>query len=239
MEFFDKNGVRTGGSARSRRHAAEKGSQPQAATPSSDLEVLKLTWKTWIVNSWVSGVLFAWHSLLYADFRKCQQLFWFEFVYIAFWLYIITNYLYKFLCMLFNRFPNLNHRSQKLFTRIRQIRQLPLHFSKKLREDSPNLHFHAASASRSAWRVPRAQRGECLAFSAPLERRLCIFTQLNGASKRGSTVCSKWYSHSHLTTKLQMRLWKEGSVFSLSWTARQKTEIDRLLKPTQPFAPPG
>ncbi|MBQ4180386.1 MAG: hypothetical protein II615_06425, partial [Ruminococcus sp.] len=42
MEFFDKNGVRTGGSARLRRHAAEKGSQPQAATPSSDLEVLKL-----------------------------------------------------------------------------------------------------------------------------------------------------------------------------------------------------
>ena len=53
------------------------------------------------------------------------------------------------------------------------------------------MHFHAASASRSAWRVPRAQRGECLAFSAPLERRLCIITQLNGASKRGSTVCSK------------------------------------------------
>ena len=182
MEFFDKNGVRTGGIARSRRHAAEKGSQPQAATPSSDLEVLKLTWKTWIVNSWVSGVLFAWHSLLYADFRKCQQLFWFEFVYIAFWLYIITNYLYKFLCMLFNRFPNQNHRSQKLFTRIRQIRQLPLHFPKncvRIRQTCISM------------RVPRAQRGECLALNAPLERRLYIFTQLNGASRRGSTVCSK------------------------------------------------
>lgn len=110
--------------------------------------------------------------------------------------------------MLFNRFPNLNHRSQKLFTRIRQIRQLPLHFPKNC--------VRIRQTCISMRRVPRAQRGECLAFSAPLERRLCIITQLNGASKRGSTVCSKKYSHSHLTTKLQMHLWKEGSVFSLS-----------------------
>ena len=77
--------------------------------------------------------------------------------------------------MLFNRFPNLNHRSQKLFTRIRQIRQLPLHFPKNC--------VRIRQTCISMRRVPRAQRGECLAFSAPLERRLCIFTQLNGASK--------------------------------------------------------
>ena len=164
--------------------------------------------------------------------------------------------------MLFNRFPNLNHRSQKLFTRIRQIRQLPLHFPKncvRIRQTCISMRrvpraqrgeclaLSVASASRSARRVPRVQRafGEKALYyhsaerrvktridrllkptqpfpphnqasNARLERRLYIFTQLNGASKRGSPVCSNQHSHSHLTAKRQTRLWREGSVFSLS-----------------------
>lgn len=79
--------------------------------------------------------------------------------------------------MLFNRFPNLNHRSQKLFTRIRQIRQLPLHFPKNC--------VRIRQTCISMRRVPRAQRGECLALSAASASR-------------------------------SARLWREGSVFSLS-----------------------
>ena len=110
-------------------------------------------------------------------------------------------------------------------------------FSKKLREDSPNLHFHAASASHSAWRVPRAQRGECLALSAPLERRLCIFTQLNGASKQGKTATSNQHSHSHLTAKHQTHLWQDSCLFQLNRTARQNADSHLSQNNTAIFTP--
>lgn len=68
--------------------------------------------------------------------------------------------------MLFNRFPNLNHRSQKLFTRIRQIRQLPLHFPKNC--------VRIRQTCISMRRVPRVQRafGEKALYFHSAERRV-------------------------------------------------------------------
>ena len=141
--------------------------------------------------------------------------------------------------MLFDKIPNQNQRSQKSFTRIRQIRQLPLCFPKncvRIRQNCISmrqvprvqrafgekaLHFHSAKR-RVKMRNDRLLKPtqsfppHSQTPTAPLERRLCIFTQLNGASRRGSTVCSNQHSHSHLTTKLQTRVWKDGSIFSLS-----------------------
>ena len=141
--------------------------------------------------------------------------------------------------MLFNRFPNQNHRYQKLFTRIRQIRQLPLFFPKncvRIRQTCISmrrvprvqrafgekaLHFHSAER-RVKTRNDRLLKPtqsfppHNQASNALLERRLYIFTQLNGVSKQGITATSKQHSHSHLTAKHQTRFWKDGSVFSLS-----------------------
>ena len=120
------------------------------------------------------------------------------------------------------------------------------------------MHFHAASASRSAWRVPRVQRAfgeKALYFhsakrrvktridrllkitqpfsphsqtpTAPLERMLCIFTQLNGVSKQGITATSKQHSHSHLTAKHQTRLWQDSCLFQPNRTARQNADSHR------------
>ncbi len=130
--------------------------------------------------------------------------------------------------MLFNRFPNLNHRSQKLFTRIRQIRQLPLHFPKNC--------VRIRQTCISMRRVPRAQRGECLAFSAPLERRLCIFTQLNGASKNRDRPSAQTNTAIRTSRLNAIHAVGKTAVYfnPTEWRVKTRTVID--LKPTQPFS---
>ncbi|MBQ2486738.1 MAG: hypothetical protein II517_00175, partial [Ruminococcus sp.] len=70
-----------------------------------------------------------------------------------------------------------------------------------------------------------------------MERRLCIFTQLNGASKRGSTVCSKKYSHFPSSQPNAKRTFGKTAVYfnPTEWRVKTRTVID--LKPTQPFSP--
>ena len=118
--------------------------------------------------------------------------------------------------MLFNRFPNLNHRSQKLFTRIRQIRQLPLHFPKNC--------------------VRIRQTCKCLALSAPLERRLCIFTQLNGASKNRDRPSAQTNTAIRTSRLNAIHAVGKTAVYfnPTEWRVKTRTVID--LKPTQPFS---
>ena len=184
--------------------------------------------------------------------------------------------------MLFNRFPNLNHRSQKLFTRIRQIRQLPLHFPKncvRIRQTCISMRrvpraqrgeclaLSVASASRSARRVPRVQRAfgeKALYFhsakrrvktridrllkkiqpfsphnqasNAPLERRLCIFTQLNGASKNRDRPSAQTNTAIRTSRLNAIHAVGKTAVYfnPTEWRVKTRTVID--LKPTQPFS---
>ena len=68
---------------------------------------------------------------------------------------------------------------------------------------------------------------------------LCVFQKTAWGFAKLAFPCGECLALSAASASRSARLWREGSVFSLSWTARQKTEIDRLLKPTQPFAPHG
>ena len=161
--------------------------------------------------------------------------------------------------MLFNRFPNLNHRSQKLFTRIRQIRQLPLHFPKNC--------VRIRQTCISMRRVPRAQRafGEKALYyhsakrrvktridrllkkiqpfsphnqasNAPLERRLCIFTQLNGASKNRDRPSAQTNTAIRTSRLNAIHAVGKTAVYfnPTEWRVKTRTVID--LKPTQPFS---
>ena len=114
--------------------------------------------------------------------------------------------------MLFNRFPNLNHRSQKLFTRIRQIRQLPLCFPKNC--------VRIRQTCISMRRVPRAQR----AFG---EKALHFHSAERRVKKQRSTVCSNQHSHSHLTAKRHTRRWKDSCLFQPNRMARQNADSHR------------
>ncbi|MBQ1974914.1 MAG: hypothetical protein II224_03815, partial [Ruminococcus sp.] len=172
---------------------------------------------------------------------------------------IITNYLYKFLCMLFNRFPNLNHRSQKLFTRIRQIRQLPLHFPKncvRIRQTCISmrrvprvqrafgekaLYYHSAKR-RVKTRIDRLLKKiqpfspHNQASNAPLERRLCIFTQLNGASKNRDRPSAQTNTAIRTSRLNAIHAVGKTAVYfnPTEWRVKTRTVID--LKPTQPFS---
>ena len=160
--------------------------------------------------------------------------------------------------MLFNRFPNLNHRSQKLFTRIRQIRQLPLHFPKncvRIRQTCISmrvpraqrafgekaLHFHSAKR-RVKTRIDRLLKKiqpfspHNQASNAPLERRLCIFTQLNGASKNRDRPSAQTNTAIRTSRLNAIHAVGKTAVYfnPTEWRVKTRTVID--LKPTQPFS---
>ena len=161
--------------------------------------------------------------------------------------------------MLFNRFPNLNHRSQKLFTRIRQIRQLPLHFPKncvRIRQTCISmrrvpraqrafgkkaLYFHSAKR-RVKTRIDRLLKKiqpfspHNQASNAPLERRLCIFTQLNGASKNRDRPSAQTNTAIRTSRLNAIHAVGKTAVYfnPTEWRVKTRTVID--LKPTQPFS---
>ena len=161
--------------------------------------------------------------------------------------------------MLFNRFPNLNHRSQKLFTRIRQIRQLPLCFPKncvRIRQTCISmrvpraqrafgekaLYFHSAER-RVKTRIDRLLKKiqpfspHNQASNAPLERRLCIFTQLNGASKNRDRPSAQTNTAIRTSRLNAIHAVGKTAVYfnPTEWRVKTRTVID--LKPTQPFSP--
>ena len=160
--------------------------------------------------------------------------------------------------MLFNRFPNLNHRSQKLFTRIRQIRQLPLHFPKncvRIRQTCISmrvpraqrafgekaLYYHSAER-RVKTRIDRLLKKiqpfspHNQASNAPLERRLCIFTQLNGASKNRDRPSAQTNTAIRTSRLNAIHAVGKTAVYfnPTEWRVKTRTVID--LKPTQPFS---
>lgn len=160
--------------------------------------------------------------------------------------------------MLFNRFPNLNHRSQKLFTRIRQIRQLPLHFPKncvRIRQTcfsmrvpraqrafgEKALYYHSAKR-RVKTRIDRLLKKiqpfspHNQASNAPLERRLCIFTQLNGASKNRDRPSAQTNTAIRTSRLNAIHAVGKTAVYfnPTEWRVKTRTVID--LKPTQPFS---
>ena len=160
--------------------------------------------------------------------------------------------------MLFNRFPNLNHRSQKLFTRIRQIRQLPLHFPKncvRIRQTCISmrvpraqrafgenaLYYHSAKR-RVKTRIDRLLKKiqpfspHNQASNAPLERRLCIFTQLNGASKNRDRPSAQTNTAIRTSRLNAIHAVGKTAVYfnPTEWRVKTRTVID--LKPTQPFS---
>ena len=161
--------------------------------------------------------------------------------------------------MLFNRFPNLNHRSQKLFTRIRQIRQLPLCFPKncvRIRQTCISmrrvprvqrafgekaLYFHSAKR-RVKTRIDRLLKKiqpfspHNQASNAPLERRLCIFTQLNGASKNRDRPSAQTNTAIRTSRLNAIHAVGKTAVYfnPTEWRVKTRTVID--LKPTQPFS---
>ena len=160
--------------------------------------------------------------------------------------------------MLFNRFPNLNHRSQKLFTRIRQIRQLPLCFPKncvRIRQTCISmrvprvqrafgekaLYYHSAKR-RVKTRIDRLLKKiqpfspHNQASNAPLERRLCIFTQLNGASKNRDRPSAQTNTAIRTSRLNAIHAVGKTAVYfnPTEWRVKTRTVID--LKPTQPFS---
>ena len=160
--------------------------------------------------------------------------------------------------MLFNRFPNQNHRSQKLFTRIRQIRQLPLHFPKncvRIRQTCISmrvpraqrafgekaLYYHSAKR-RVKTRIDRLLKKiqpfspHNQASNAPLERRLCIFTQLNGASKNRDRPSAQTNTAIRTSRLNAIHAVGKTAVYfnPTEWRVKTRTVID--LKPTQPFS---
>ena len=160
--------------------------------------------------------------------------------------------------MLFNRFPNLNHRSQKLFTRIRQIRQLPLHFPKncvRIRQTCISmrvpraqrafgekaLYYHSAKR-RVKTRIDRLLKKiqpfspHNQASNAPLERRLCIFTQLNGASKNRDRPSAQTNTAIRTSRLNAIHAVGKTAVYfnPTEWRVKTRPVID--LKPTQPFS---
>ena len=162
--------------------------------------------------------------------------------------------------MLFNRFPNQNHCSQKLFTRIRQIRQLPLCFPKncvRIRQTCISmrrvprvqrafgekaLHFHSAER-RVKTRIDRLLKPtqpfspHSQASNAPLERRLCIFTQLNGASKNRDRPSAQTNTVIPTSQPNAKRAFGKTAVYFNPTERRVKAKINHNLKPTQPFSP--
>lgn len=152
--------------------------------------------------------------------------------------------------MLFNRFPNQNHRSQKLFTRIRQIRQLPLCFPKncvRIRQTCISmrvpraqrafgekaLYFHSAKR-RVKTRIDRLlKKNTAILTSQPSfkcafgKKALYFHSAERRVKKQRSTVCSNQHSHSHLTAKRHTRRWKDSCLFQPNRMARQNADSHR------------
>ena len=126
--------------------------------------------------------------------------------------------------MLFDKIPNQNHRSQKSFTRIRQIRQLPLCFPKNC--------VRIRQTCISMRRVPRAQR----AFG---EKALHFHSAERRVKTRIDRLLKKIQPFSLLTAKRQTHLWKDSCLFQPNRTAHQnkdksQPQINTAIPTSQP-----